>query len=217
VEPTSRLADTMAQTQGGPKVFVVASAVGYYGAAHGDEDLNEDSSPGNDFLARVVADWEAATLAAEEAGIRVVNVRTGIVQTPRGGTLRLLRPLFEVGLGGRLGHGMQWTSWIDIDDLTDIYYRALVDDGLSGPMNAVAPDAVTNRDYSDTLAHVLHRPAVVPAPELGLRVLLGHQGADELAMASQRVRPERLVEVGYRFRHPTLEGSLRHLLGRLNP
>jgi hypothetical protein len=216
VGPTARLSQTLAQMgHEAPSVFVVASAIGYYGAAHGDEWLDEDSSPGDDFLAGVVREWESATEPAAAARVRVVKVRTGIVQSARGGTLRLLRPLFEIGLGGRLGTGSQWTSWIDIDDLTDVYHRALVDARLEGPVNAVAPHPVTNREYSAVLASVLHRPAVVPVPALGPRLILGRQGTDELALASQRVRPGLLGAVGHAFRHPVLEQSLRHQLGKL--
>lgn len=161
-----------------------------------------------------MTDWEAATAPAQQAGVRVVRVRTGIVQSPAGGTLRLMRPLFGAGLGGRLGDGSQWLSWIGIDDLVDVYHRALWDATLSGPVNAVAPQPVRNREYTATLASVLHRPAVVPVPSLGPRLLLGGQGARELATASQRVAPAKLAAAGHRFRRPDLEGALRHLLGR---
>jgi uncharacterized protein (TIGR01777 family) len=139
-------------------------------------------------------------------------VRTGIVLSPRGGVLRLQRPLFSAGLGGRLGAGEQWTPWIGIDDLIDVYYRAVLE--LSGPVNAVAPYAVRNREYTATLARVLHRPAVLPVPAFGPRVLLGSEGAQELAFANQHVQPERLLAAGHRFRHAELELALRHLLGR---
>jgi uncharacterized protein len=189
-------------------------AIGYYGHDRGDEIVTEASERGDGFLADVVADWEDATAPAEQAGVRVAKVRTGIVQSPRGGTLRLLRPLFAAGVGGRVGDGEQWLSWIGIDDLVDIYHRAVWDTGLSGPINAVAPQPVRNVDYTRTLAHVLHRPAVLPVPPLGPRVLLGDQGARELACASQRVSPARLDDAGHRFRDPDLEQALRHLLGR---
>ncbi len=159
-------------------------------------------------------DWEAATAPAQEAGVRVVHVRTGIVQSPRGGTLRLLLPLFEIGLGGRLGSGQQWTSWIGIDDLVDIYHRAVVDQQLSGAVNAVAPDPVRNIDYTAALAGVLRRPRAIPVPAFGPRLLLGAEGADELVQASQRVRPERLLAANHPFRYTRLEPALRHLLGR---
>ena len=215
IGPTRRLAEALGRTASRPAVLISASAIGYYGYDCGDDILTEDSERGDGFLADVVADWEAATAPAEHAGVRVVHVRTGIVQSPRGGTLKLMRPLFSAGLGGRLGDGRQWLSWIGIDDLVDIYHRSLWDDALSGPVNAVAPHPVRNSEYSATLAHVLHRPAVMPVPSLGPRVLLGEQGARELACASQRVAPQKLTAAGHRFRQPDLEQALRHLLGRV--
>lgn len=213
IGPTRRLAELAAQTTDGPKVFISASAVGFYGPDRGDQVLTEGSDPGDGFLADVVADWEAALAAAERAGLRVVKVRTGIVQSPAGGVLRLLRPLFAAGLGGRVGNGRQWFPWIGVDDLIDIYHRGLWDTGLSGPVNAAAPEAARNADYTRTLARVLRRPALLPVPALGPRILLGDQGARELACASQRMAPARLEEADHRFRHPGLESALRHLLG----
>jgi uncharacterized protein (TIGR01777 family) len=215
IGPTRRLAEVAAATAGGPRAFVCASAIGVYGYDRGDDTLTEDSERGDGFLADVVADWEAATAPASDAGLRVVRVRTGIVQSPRGGTLRLMRPLFAAGLGGRLGSGTQWLSWIDIDDLVDVYHRALTDPALSGPVNAVAPTPVPAAEYAKTLAFVLHRPALLPVPEFGPRLLLGEQGARELATASQRVTPEVLVQAGHRFRRAGLEESLRHQLGHI--
>lgn len=214
IGPTRRLAEALARTPRRPAVLVTASAIGYYGYDRGDDILTEDSGRGDGFLADVVADWEAATAPAQQAGVRVVPVRTGIVQSPLGGTLKLMRPLFGAGLGGRLGDGRQWLSWIGIDDLVDVYHRALWDNALSGPVNAVAPHPVRNSEYTATLARVMHRPAVLPVPSLGPRVLLGEQGARELACASQRVAPQKLTAAGHRFRHPDLEQALRHLLGR---
>jgi uncharacterized protein len=214
IAPTRRLAELVARTDDGPAILLCASAIGYYGYNRGDEPLTEDSDRGQGFLADVVAEWEDATAPAERAGARVVRVRTGIVQSPRGGTLRLLRPLFSAGLGGRIGDGRHWLSWIGIDDLLDVYYRGLWDTALSGPINAVAPEPVRNTDYTRTLAQVLHRPAVLPVPPLGPRLLLGDQGARELACASQRVIPARLQHAGHRFRHPDLDQTLRHVLGR---
>ncbi len=213
VGPTRRLAERAAATPDGPAVFVSASAIGLYGAQRGDEVLTEESPRGEGFLADVVADWEEATVPAAEAGLRCVQVRTGIVQTPRGGALRLQYPLFAAGLGGRLGTGDQWLSWIGIDDLADVYLRAVGDTGLSGPLNAVAPGPVRNSDYTRTLAQVLRRPALLTVPEAGPRVLLGRQGASELAFADQRVTPARLERAGHRFRHADLEPALRHVLG----
>jgi len=214
IGPTRRLAELLARTANRPAVLISASAIGYYGYDRGDETLTEDSDRGDGFLADVVADWEDATAPAEQAGVRVVRVRTGIVQSPRGGTLRLMRPLFSAGLGGRLGSGRQWLSWIEIDDLVEVYHQALWDAGLSGAVNAVAPQPVRNAEYTRTLAHILRRPAVLPVPPLGPRLLLGEQGARELACASQRVIPWRLNQSGHRFRHPDLDQALRHLLGR---
>jgi len=214
IDPTRRLAELAGRTDPAPATFVSASAIGFYGYDRGDEVLTEDSARGDGFLADVVADWEDATAPAQRAGLRVVRVRTGIVQSPRGGTLRLMRPLFSAGLGGRLGNGRQWLSWIGIDDLVDVYHRALWDTTLAGPVNAVAPQPVRNDEYTHTLARVLHRPALLPVPALGPRLLLGTQGARELACASQRVLPGKLDAAGHRFRRPGLEQALRHLLGR---
>ncbi len=217
IPPTRALAELAAATPGGPSVMVTASAIGYYGPDRGDEILTEDSSRGAGFLADVVADWEAASDPARDAGIRVTQIRTGIVQSPRGGTLRLLWPLAEVGAAGRLGTGQQWLSWIGIDDLTDIYYRALADGRLAGPVNATAPDPVRGADYARVLGQVLCRPVQLPVPAIGPRLLLGGEGASQLAEASQRVSPQRLLTAGHRFRHPHLEPALRHLLGRTGP
>ncbi|WP_378733463.1 TIGR01777 family oxidoreductase [Nocardia brasiliensis] len=212
IGPTERLAALAARA--GVPTFVSASAIGYYGYDRGDERLSEEASRGDGFLADVVEAWEAATGAAADGGVRVVTMRTGIVQSPRGGTLRLLRPLFATGLGGRIGDGEQWLSWIGIDDLVDIYYRALWDSTLSGPVNAVAPQPVRNSEYTNILAGVLRRPALLPVPEFGPALLLGEQGARELAAASQRVVPAVLDKAGHRFRTPDLATALRHLLGR---
>jgi uncharacterized protein (TIGR01777 family) len=213
IEPTRRLAEVAANTTDGPGVFVSASAVGYYGYDRGDALLCEESTRGDGFLADVVADWEAATGPAADAGLRVVAVRTGIVQAARGGTLKLLRPLFSAGLGGRLGSGRQWLSWIGLDDLIDIYYRALYDDRLTGPVNAVGPNPVRNTDYTVALAGVLHRPALLPVPSFGPRLLLGADGVRELAEANQRVLPTKLLTVEHRFRHATIAEALGHQLG----
>lgn len=217
IEPTRRLAELAAATQEGPATFVSASAIGYYGYDRGDVTLTEDGTRGDGFLAEVVTDWEAATTPAADAGLRVVLVRTGIVQAAAGGTLKLLRPLFAAGLGGPVGDGKQWLSWIGLDDLVDVYHRALYDSALQGPVNAVAPEPVRNTEYTKELARVLHRPAIVPVPSVGPRVLLGAQGARELAEASQRVLPAKLLAAGHPFRHRHVAEALAHQLGRELP
>jgi uncharacterized protein len=214
IGPTRRLAALAATAAPDLRTFVTASAIGIYGPDRGDEILTESSARGEGFLADVVADWEDASTPAATAGIRTVQVRTGIVQSPRGGMLRLLYPLFETGLGGRLGSGRQWLAWIGLDDLLDIYLRTVTDPVLSGPVNAVAPEPVRNIDYTRTLASVLHRPALLPVPSFGPRLLLGEEGASEIAQASQHVLPERLIAVGHHFRQPDLDQALRHLFGR---
>lgn len=214
IEPTRRLASVAASAQEGPRTFVSASAVGYYGFDRGENLLTEDSTHGDGFLADVVTDWEAATTPADDGGLRVVKVRTGIVQAAAGGTLRLMRPLFTAGLGGRLGSGKQWLSWIGLDDLVDVYHRALYDERLSGPVNAVGPEPVRNVEYTRELAKVLHRPGLLRVPPLGPRILLGEHGARELAEASQRAVPSKLLALGHRFRHPDVTDALAHQLGR---
>lgn len=217
VGPTRKLAELAARTPDGPKTMVAASAVGYYGPHRGEEVLTEDSAPGDGFLAGVVGDWEQAAGPAADAGVRVALIRTGVVQSPRGGILRMLWPLAEAGMAGRIGSGRQWLPWIAIDDLTDIYYRALVDDTISGPVNAVAPSPVRNADYARIMGRVVRRPLQVPVPGFGPRLLLGPDGAAELAGASQRAVPRRLLDAGHSFRQPELEPALRHLLGRAGP
>lgn len=214
VGPTRRLAELAARTRVGPAVFISASAIGIYGHDRPGETLDETAEFGDDFLAGVVRDWEAATSPASEASIRTVQVRTGIVQSPRGGTLQIQRPLFAAGLGGRLGSGEQVLSWIDLDDLIDVYHRALYDGALSGPVNATAPVPVTGAEYAETLAAILHRPALLPTPAIGPELILGREGARELALADQRVVPGVLSRCDHRFRRSSLEDCLRHQLGR---
>lgn len=209
IEPTRRLVAVAEKC--GVRTFVCASAIGYYGSDRGEEELTETSAPGDGFLAAVVQDWESA---AQSDAMRTVQVRTGIVQTPRGGALAVQLPLFRAGLGGPMGSGAQWNAWVGIDDLLDIYLRALVDERLAGPVNAVAPRAVAQETYARTLAAVLGRPAFLPTPAPALRLVLGKEGAAELPLASQRVLPAALQRVDHAFRYPELEPALRHLLGR---
>jgi uncharacterized protein (TIGR01777 family) len=212
--PTRALATLAAKSPGQLRAFVSASAVGFYGADRGDEVLTEQSERGEGFLADVSTAWEEATTPASAAGIRTVQVRTGIVQTPAGGVLRLLYPLFEAGLGGPLAGGTGWQPWIEIDDLLDIYLRAVTDPALAGPVNAVAPAEARNAEYTRVLGKVLRRPTLIPVPAAGPRLLLGTEGAKELAEASQRVHPAALTAAGHPFRFPELDGALRHVLGR---
>jgi uncharacterized protein (TIGR01777 family) len=214
IGPTRALATLAARNAGQLRAFVTASAVGFYGADRGDEILTEDSGRGDGFLADVSAAWEDAAAPAPAAGIRSVQVRTGIVQTPRGGVLRLLYPVFEAGLGGPIGDGRGWMPWIEIDDLLDIYLRAVTDPALTGPVNAVAPEPARNSEYTKTLGRVLGRPTLIPVPPMAPRLLLGDEGARELAEASQRARPGVLAALGHPFRYPDLDGGLRHVLGR---
>jgi uncharacterized protein len=215
---TRRLAEALAQLKRPPRVLVSASAMGIYGD-RGDEVLTEDSTPSGppaDFLVEVGREWEAATEPARAAGIRVVNLRFGIILTPAGGALGRMLPPFRAGAGGPLGSGKQWVSWISVDDAVGAVHHALFTEELSGPVNAVAPEPVTSRTFATTLGRVLHRPAILPVPATGLRLLFGEM-ADTALLSSQRVSSSRLVASGYSFRHPRLEPALRHVLGRLSP
>lgn len=213
VRSTRLLAETLASLArdgAGPRVLVVASAVGYYGD-RGDEPLTEESSSGGGFLAGVCRAWEAAAEPARMAGIRVVHVRTGLVQA-RGGMLGRQLPLYKLGLGGRLGSGRQWWSWVALDDVVGLYRHALVTEALRGPVNATAPHPVTNAEHAATLARVLGRPALLPVPRFVPRLLLGDM-AEELLFYSAKVTPAVALATGYRFRFTTLEPALRHILG----
>jgi uncharacterized protein (TIGR01777 family) len=210
---TGLIAETLAKLDHGPRALVSMSGVHYYGD-RGDEPVTEDAPPGTDlFMAKVAAAWEAATAPAEAAGLRVTHVRGAVSVTPKGSTLARMLPLFKLGLGGRLGTGRQWWSWTSLDDMVGILVHAAVNPGVSGPLNAVAPNPVTNAEFTRVLAKVLGRPAVVPVPAFGPRLLFGDL-ADELIYASIRALPERTLASGYSYRHPELEAALRDLLGR---
>ena len=212
VRGTRLLAETLARLPRPPRTLVAASAIGWYGD-RGDAVVDEDGAPGSGFLADVCREWEAATEPARAAGIRVVHVRLGVVLTPAGGALAQMLTPFRLGVGGRVGDGRQWMSWIGIDDAVGVLHRALVTTTMTGAVNGVAPEAVTNADFTTTLARVLHRPALLPVPAAAARLAFGEM-ADALLLASTRVRPARLEAAGYAFRMPTLEGALRRLLGR---
>jgi hypothetical protein len=209
VHGTEFLARSLAGLSRRPRVLVSGSAMGIYGD-RGDEALTEASAPGDDFLAEVATAWEAATRPAAEAGIRVVLPRTGLVLSRAGGALPKLLPLFRLGLGGRLGSGRQWMSWIHLDDWLGALEHALAHDAQSGPYNATAPAPVTNADFTRALGRALHRPTLAPVPAFALRLALGEMAG--LLLGGQRVLPRSLEEAGYRFRFPSLEGALADLL-----
>jgi uncharacterized protein (TIGR01777 family) len=206
VKTARALIDAVKKAGRGPRVFVSASAVGYYGEG-GEATLTESSPAGTDFLARVCREWELVAKRSEQVGMRWVSVRTGIVLGPGGGMLSKLIPVFKWGVGGALGSGKQWFSWIHIEDLLSVYVAAVTDVRLSGPVNAVAPHPVRNTEFTRVLAEVLHRPAFFHVPGFALRMVLG-----ELANAvlmSQRVVPKRLSEIDFSFRYPTIKQALR--------
>ncbi len=211
VQGTRLLADTLAALDPKPKVLLSASATGFYGH-RGEQILDETSAPGEGFLAEVCTRWEEATRPATEAGIRVVHLRIGVVLSRVGGMFpRVLLP-FRMGLGGVLGSGAQYLGWITLDDVIGAIHHLLAQESIQGPVNLVAPDPVTNYQFTKTLGRVLRRPTIVPVPAFALRLLLGEM-AEELLLASTRVEPKALRASGYAFRHPQLDKALEHLLG----
>ena len=210
---TGLLARTLAGLTHPPSALVSASAIGYYGN-RGDEPLDEQSAPGNDFVAGVCVQWDAATAPAADAGIRVARVRSGIVLGREGGVLpRLLLP-FRLGLGGRIASGRQYMSWISIDDEVRAILHALTQDGAAGPVNLTGPAPVTNDEFTKTLGRVVRRPTVIPTPLLPLRAWYGSELVHHLLVEGQRVLPERLEATGYAFEHSTLEDALRAVVDR---
>lgn len=212
VEGAELLTRTIGAMAQPPRVFLSGSAVGVYGDRR-DELLDEASAPGTDWLAQVARDWEGAATAAESARTRVVTLRTGVVLSPRGGALARLLPAFRLGLGGPLGDGTQWMSWIALTDVVEaiLFLIHAGGEGVRGAVNLVAPDPVRNRDFTQTMGRVLHRPALIPVPKVALRTAFKGM-ADATLLASQRAIPRRLNEAGYRFRFPDLEPALRHEL-----
>jgi len=202
-------AESFRQT-GTPRIFVAASAVGYYGD-RGDELLTEQSQPGSGFLADVCQEWERATAIAAEAGIRVVNLRIGVVLARQGGALKAMLPAFRLGLGGPVGSGRQFWSWIGLADLVNLFLFALTNESLRGPVNAVAPNPARNAEFTRILAAILRRPAIFPLPAFVVKALFGEMG-ESLLLASARVAPAQLQAVGYVFRHPDLAEALRSIL-----
>jgi hypothetical protein len=212
VEATRNLVTSLLQLDQRPRVLVAASAVGYYGD-RGDEVLTEDSAPGEGFLAKLAQDWEKEAARAADFGIRTVMLRFGVILAPHGGALeRMLLP-FQLGLGGQLGSGRQWMSWLTLPDAIGLVRHALQEDSLKGPVNAVAHSPVTNAEFTKTVGRVLGRPVIFPAPAFALRLALGEM-ADALLLSSQRAVPQKLRQIGYRFQHATLEEGLRLVLAR---
>lgn len=211
VKSTTLLAETLARLKTPPKVFFSASAIGYYPPS-GDTPLTEQSAAGNSFLPQVCQAWEKATEPAEQAGIRTVHGRVGVVLTPAGGALAAQLPLFRWGVAGRLGNGQQYVPWIAIDDLIYAIHHCVQQPEMSGAVNLTAPNPVTNKEFTRTLGHVLWRPTLLPAPAFALRLALGEM-ADALLLASLRVVPAKLQQTGFTFTCPTLDSALRHVLG----
>ena len=207
---TELLARSLAQLTNPPQMLLSGSAIGFYGP-RGDELVDESSSAGTDFLADLCVQWEGAATQAQEAGIRTVFLRSGIVLSPDGGALRKQLPLFKLGLGGRFGSGKAWQSWISLtDEINAIEY--LLTSGLHGPVNLTAPEPVVNADFAKTLGKVLHRPSLLPIPTFGPKLLLGSELATALLLSGQRVSSNKLSADGFTFAHATLESALRDLL-----
>lgn len=212
LQGTRHLAEALAKASVAPGVFVSASAVGYYGN-RGDEVLREESSSGEQFLSEVCRQWEGAATPAVQAGIRTVHPRFGVVLSAEGGALPKMLTPFRMGLGGKIGDGRQWWSWIAVDDVGGALLHILDNEALRGPVNLVSPNPVTSAEFTEVLAKVLRRPAIFPMPAFAARVAFGEM-ADELLLASQRVEPSKLIASAYKFRHPGLEPALRHILRR---
>jgi uncharacterized protein len=208
---TANLVAGIRQADPRPRVLVSASATGYYGA-RGPERLDEHAQPGDDFLSAVCVAWEEAAQRAEALGVRVVRMRTGVVLDRSGGALAKMLPPFRLGVGGPVAGGKQYLPWIALDDLLGLYLAALDGDEWAGPVNATAPEPVTNGDFSRALGHVLHRPAVLPVPGVALRALYGEMAA--VVTTGQRAVPARALELGFQYRHADLDGALRAALGR---
>lgn len=210
VTGTRNLAGAIAAAQPRPRTFITASAIGYYGP-QGDKPLTEDDPPGSDFLAQVARDWEAAAEPARQAGVRVVNLRIGVVLSPEGGALRQMLTPFRLGAGGRVGSGKQWMSWVALDDVIGAILFALDNQTISGPVNVVAPNPVTNADFTKALGEALHRPTLWPMPEFAVKLAFGEMG-ESLLLGSQRVVAAKLQASGYKFRHRDIGEALSAML-----
>ena len=210
VAGTTTLAEALAQAATKPPVFICSSAIGYYGD-RGNEVLHENSKPGLGFLPDVCREWEAATQAAVNAGIRTVQMRTGVVLSPKGGALGQMLTPFKLGVGGKIGDGRQWMSWIDVQDMVGAIHHILKSDLLQGPVNLVAPKPVMNAEFTKTLGSVLSRPAILPVPAFAVKLAFGEMG-ETVLLGSQRVEPTQLVMSGYPFRFSSLRASLENIL-----
>lgn len=210
VNGTRNLARALAQAKDKPRVFICGSAIGYYGD-RGDEVLDEASAPGTGFLPEVCVEWEASAKTAVQAGIRTVLMRTGVVLSPKGGALGKMLTPFKMGVGGRIGNGRQWMSWIDVQDVIGAIHHILKAELLQGPVNMGAPKPVTNEEFTRTLASVLSRPAILPVPGFVVKLAFGEMGETAL-LGSQRVEPAQLIGSGYPFQFSELRASLSHLL-----
>ena len=210
---TRLLSETLARLKEKPRTLVSASAVGFYGAHRGDELLTETSAAGDDFLGQVCKPWEAATEPARESGVRVCILRIGVVLSGEGGALAKMLTPFKMGVGGKLGSGKQWMSWMALDDVVGVIRHALADETLSGAVNTVAPRPVRNEEFTSALGRVLGRPTIFPMPAFAVRLMFGEMG-DALLLGSQRVEPARLKESGYQFAYPDIESALRRALGK---
>lgn len=212
VEGTSSLVTALATLPHPPRTLISASAMGIYGD-RGDELLSESSTTGSDFLAEVARGWEDATELLGKRGTRLVHLRFGVMLSPAGGALARMLPPMLAGAGGRLGSGKQWMSWLALDDAIYLVHRALLDDRYRGAINAVTPSPATNSDFTEILGGVVRRPTLFPVPEFALKLLFGEMAIGTI-LASQRLAPTRLQELGFEWKYPTLEGALRHLLGK---
>jgi uncharacterized protein len=212
VSATRHLIASLRRLRCPPQIFIAASAIGFYGN-RGDEELTESSPPGTDFLAQLTVDWEAESARAAEFGARVVILRFGVILAREGGALPRMALPFRLGVGGRIGSGRQWMSWVTLEDVVGIIRFALETNLLSGPANAVSPNPVQNAEFTRALGRVLHRPTIVPAPPFALRLALGEM-ADSLLLASQKVYPTKLQRLGFHFLHPDLEPALAAVLKR---
>ncbi len=212
VQGTMTISAALSRLQNKPKVLVSASAIGYYGD-RGDEALDESSSPGSDYLASVARQWESATEAAARAGIRVVLLRFGAVLGASGGGLKKMLTPFKMGVGGRIGSGQQWMSWVSIDDAAGAVEHAIINESLRGPVNLVAPNPVRNAEFTKTLGEVLHRPTMFPMPAFVVKLVFGEMG-EALLLGSQKVLPKKLEASGYKFQHAELKSALESSIAR---